>query len=51
MPAVVELGRSKEGPPVRVVMQPGVTVVPGSGLASYEEMVLAPVATVLVSGA
>ena len=40
MPAVVELGRSKDGPPVLVVMQPGLRVEPPVGKASKDEIVV-----------
>ena len=36
IPAVVELGRSKDGPPTLVVTQPGLRVVPPWGLASKD---------------
>src|SRR5580693_6647368 len=39
IPAVVELGRSNDGPPVLVVMHPGEVVVPPKGWASNEAMV------------
>ncbi len=39
-PAVVELGRSKDGPPGSVVMQPGLVVVPPWGYASNDTMVV-----------
>ena len=39
IPAVVELGRSNDGPPTLVVMQPGLRVVPPGGLASKDWMV------------
>ena len=40
MPAVVELGRSKDGPPVLVVMQPGLRVEPPVGKASKDWIVV-----------
>src|ERR1700728_2900984 len=44
MPLLEELGRSKDGPPNSVVMQPGLTVVPPAGKASKDWMVLLSVA-------
>ena len=38
MPLVVELGRSKAGPPNLVVMQPGLSVDPPAGKASKDWM-------------
>ena len=42
IPAVVEFGRSKDGPPTLVVMQPGLRVVPplGSGVEGLDGLVV-----------
>ena len=50
MPAVDEFGRSKDGPPNFVVMQPGLVVVPPAGLASNDSIVLLLVALEECSG-